>query len=223
MNVQEKGGKSYFELLVNSKFEICKEIGFKYFFTCAQSEQKHYPITSLLKLICSIIKTSCYLQATAKVYLFFFLYYFNLPHIPIFSNMLNIQPTTMWVCVFFSYLAENFLVDKFYIQPVGKADTATFPIAGEYSSRHWNCVEVLTGPSGNPRAVRGDSQCLRCCFHFLHSSPCWRKGLPVGLRVEWMKLWNRSEIHCRSEKKSVTFLRCENLNSECSSFPCEVL
>lgn len=31
MNVQEKGGKSYFELLVNFKFEICKEIGFKCF------------------------------------------------------------------------------------------------------------------------------------------------------------------------------------------------
>lgn len=27
MNVQEKGGKSYFEQLVNFKFEICKEIG----------------------------------------------------------------------------------------------------------------------------------------------------------------------------------------------------
>lgn len=125
--------------------------------------------------------------------------------------------------VVFSYLAENFLVVKLYIQPMGKADTATFPVAHEYSSRHWNCVEVLTGPSGNPRAIRGDSQCLRCCFHFLHSSPCWRMGLPVGLGLEWMKLWKRSEIDCRSEKKSATFLRCENRNFECTSFHCQVL
>lgn len=167
---KKKEEGAIFELLMNFKFDICKGIAFKYFLHAHSLTRSviQSPVSSN-ELVTSLKRLVTFRHPRKYIYLFSY----TISVCPIYqfsTTCLTFDPPPCGCVWFFSYLVENFLVVKLYIQPVDKADTATFAIARE---QLFQTLKPCGSAEEGPAVTREPSEVtasVRCCFHFLHSS-----------------------------------------------------